>query len=470
MSRMKYLAPSIAALAVIAFSTSAAQDRPNFLIILADDCTFSDLPIYGGANALTPNIDRLAADGLVFDRAYLCEAMCQPCRSELYSGQYAMRNGCAWNHSASRPETTSMPQHLGRLGYRVGLAGKTHVLPRTAFPFETVGGFDPNCVRKPTRPHDTAPIREFMAADPKQPFCLVVALVEPHVPWVMGDPSRYRPDQIKLPPNIADTTITRRDFSRYLAEITYMDSQVGDVLRTLSDTGRADETLVLFSSEQGAQFPGCKWTNWDTGLHTALIARWPGKVKPASRTNALVQYADVLPTLFDLAGGHEALRHCDGTSFSKVLSGGAPSHRKYAYALHNNVPEGPPYPIRSIFDGRFRLIRNLSPDEIYIEKHIMGTEGDGQLNNAYWASWVWDASTSSHSYQLVKRYTRRPPEELYETAADPFEMTNLSNDPAHAEVRSRLSAELDRWLKSQNDRGKLEDTIEALDAAKKGRL
>ncbi len=95
----------------------------------------------------------------------------------------------------------------------------------------------------------------------------------------MGDASQYPPKKIKLPPHIADTPRTRQDFGRYLAEITYMDGQVGEILDTLQQSGRDDDTLVLFTSEQGSQFPGCKWTNWDTGVHTALIARWPGRIK-----------------------------------------------------------------------------------------------------------------------------------------------------------------------------------------------
>ena len=86
-----------------------AAERPNVLIIMADDCTYNDLPLYGGKNAQTPNIDRLASEGLTFRRAYLSEAMCQPCRAELFSGQYPMRNGCAWNHAASRSTTESIP-------------------------------------------------------------------------------------------------------------------------------------------------------------------------------------------------------------------------------------------------------------------------------------------------------------------------------------------------------------------------
>ena len=290
-------------LILLATAFVARAASPNVLIIMADDCTYNDLPLYGGKNARTPNIDRFAREGLTFSCAYLSEAMCQPSRAELFTGQYPMRNGCAWNHSASRPGVKSLPHHLGTLGYRVGLAGKVHVKPAKAFPFEKVGGFDSNCVRDPTRPHETAGMDAFMKRDEAAPFCLVVALVEPHVPWVMGDASQYPPKKLELPPNIADTETTREAFSRYLAEITYMDGQVGDVLASLEKSGQAKDTLVLFTSEQGSQFPGCKWTNWDTGVHSALIARWPGKISPDKRTDALVQYADIAPTLIEAAGG-----------------------------------------------------------------------------------------------------------------------------------------------------------------------
>jgi len=459
---------AVAGRGVLGAARRRGRTKPNILIIMADDCTHNDLGVYGGENAATANIDRLASEGLVFNRAYLGSAMCQPCRAELYTGLYPMRNGCAWNHSASRPDVTSMPHHLKRLGYRVGLAGKVHVRPANVFPFEKVEGFDASCVRNPTKPHDTQGIRRFMSDDEKQPFCLVVALVEPHVPWVMGDASKYAPKKIKLPANIADTRRTREDFSRYLAEITYMDGQVGDILGVLDESGKADNTLVLFTSEQGSQFPGCKWTNWDTGLHTALIARWPGKIEEGQRTDALVQYSDVLPTLVDAAGGEVSADAYDGTSFLGVLLGKKTGHRKFVYGMHNNIPEGPAYAIRTISDGQWRYIRNLQPDEIYIEKHLMGWSGDGQLNNPYWATWVKEAWNNPRTYDLVKRYTRRPAEQLYHTAKDPYEMTNLADDSAYSAIKARLSGELDRWMDSQGDPGAPQDTHKAIEAARRG--
>ena len=458
----------------VAGFTAHAAGQPNVLIIMADDCTYNDLPLFGGQNAKTPNIDRLAAQGLTFNRAYLGVAMCQPSRAELFSGQYAMRNGCAWNHSASRPTVMSMPHYLRELGYRVGIAGKVHVKPAKAFPFQKVPGFDASCVRNPTRPHDLAGIGEFMGKD-KEPFCLVIALVEPHVPWVMGDASQYPPNKIKLPPNIADTPRTRQDYGKYLAEITYMDGQVGEILQTLEKIGQAKHTLVLFTSEQGSQFPGCKWTNWDTGLHTALIARWPGKVPAGKRTEALVQYADVLPTLLAAAdnrdeGGVSKLDYLpDGRSFLPVLLGKADKHRDFVYGMHNNIPEGPAYPIRTVSDGTYRYIRNLRPDELYIEKHLMGMKGNAVLNNPYWSTWVREAWINPHTYRLVKRYMSRPSEELYNSVADPYELNNLAKASEHKIRLRALSAELNHWMKEQGDPGINVDTHKSIEAARHGK-
>ena len=453
---------------VLTTGAAPTDSKPNFLIIMADDCTFSDLPVYGGQNAKTPNIDQLASSGLTFNRAYLTTAMCQPCRAELYTGLFPMSNGCAWNHSKSRSDIKSAPHYLKPEGYRVGLAGKIHVGPKPVFPFEDVSGYDPNCVRNPTRVEDLTGIKGFMNAGDDQPFMLVVALVEPHVPWVMGDASQYPQEKIDLPPNIADTEGSREAFSRYLAEITYMDSQVGEILNTLESTGKASDTVVLFTSEQGSQFPGCKWTTWDTGLHTALIARWPGHIAPGTRTDAIVHYADVLPTLLDLAGVGDSMpvETFDGRSFRGVLEGTADSHRKYAYGMHNNVPEGPPYPSRSITDGSFRYIRNLTPDEMFIEKHLMGLKGEGTLNNPYWGTWVFESQENPDIYRLIKRYVMRPPEELYHTSSDPYELTNLIGIQKYQSVLENLRSQLDAWQTSQGDPGIEQDSMESLKAAR----
>jgi len=441
-----------------------AESKPNFVIIIGDDATYSDLPLYGGQNVETPRIDRLAEQGITFNYAFLSIAMCNPCRTELYTGLYPAHNGSCWNHSAARPGTRSIVHHLKALGYRVGIAGKVHLKPGDCFPFERIGGLEPGCVAKTARYDDTK-IRGFITRDRRQPFCLVVGLVVPHAPWTVGDPSRFPPGKIKLPPHIADTQPTRRDFARYLAEIEVLDQQVGRLLDALDELQVAGQTMVVFTSEQGGQWPGCKWTNYNTGVHTALVVRWPGKIEPGRRTDALVQYADILPTLVEAAGGDPSKCGFDGTSFLPVLLGRRDEHRRYAYFMHNNIPEGPPYPIRGITDGHYHYLRNLKPEAVYIEKHMMG-----QLQwHEYWPSWVFNTTFDERTNRLVIRFLNRPAEELYDLRNDPFELNNLAGDPRYAEIKQRLSRELERWMHSQGDPGAVLDSVEQWEAARQGK-
>ena len=443
------------AAALLISPLALSQDEPpNFLLIIADDVTYNDLPLYGGPNISTPNIDRLASEGLTFDRAYLSMAMCNPCRTELYTGLYPFRNGSSWNHSAARAGTLSVVDHLGRLGYRVGLAGKKHVLPDESFRFEAVDGITNHREPTPVPEFDTSGIAEFIGRDPDQPFFLVTAFHEAHAPWTVGRPDKFDLDKLTLPDNLADTPRTREQFATYLAEIEVWDWEVGKVLDALDAGGQAGRTVVLLTSEQGSAFPGNKWTNWNTGVHTALVVRWPGRISPGIRTDALVQYADVLPTLVAAAGA-EAGDQFDGRSFLPVLRGQAASHREYVYLMHNNVPEGPPYPIRSIVDARWHYIRNLQPEALYFEKHMMGAF----RTNWFWETWLAASGPSAQAainrkaVMLANRFMRRPAEQLYDVAADPYQLRNLIGDLGLADIRERLAAALGLWMQAQGDPG-----------------
>ncbi|MCG8310641.1 MAG: sulfatase [Cytophagales bacterium] len=450
------------ALAYNSKAENPSKTSPNMLIIMADDCTYSDLPLYGGVNVKTPQIDKLATEGITFNKAYVTMSMCVPCRAELYTGMQPARNGVCWNHSIARTGLKSIVQHLGDFGYRTGIAGKIHAKPKDVFPFELVDGVERDCVSE-TAKYDKEGLRAFMVKDREQPFCLITALVVPHIPWTVGDPSHFDPDNLALPPYLADTKETREEFTRYLAEIEVLDQQVGATLRLLEEEGIEDNTIVIFTSEQGAQFPFCKWTNWDNGVHTGFIVRWPGKIKANTRTDALIQYADVLPTLLEAVGG-EAYDGMDGSSFLQVLHGTKETHRDFAYFVHNNVPEGPSYPIRSVTDGKYHYIRNLSSDKLYIEKHLMGR----MPINPYWDSWIFESTNNEQTLDLVTRYMNRPPQELYDTRNDPNELENLIDDEKLKGVKRKLSAALDRWMASQGDPGAEIDSFEALNKARKG--
>jgi N-sulfoglucosamine sulfohydrolase len=443
-------------------AVSKKSGRPNILIIMADDCTFSDLPLYGGKNVKTPRIDQLASQGLTFNKAYVTMSMCVPCRAELYTGMQPARNGVCWNHSIARTGIKSIVHYLDEMGYRTGVAGKVHANPKSVFPFEMVDGVERNCVSE-TANYDAEKLRKFMVSDKSQPFCLVTALVVPHIPWTVGDPSHFDLNKLKLPDYVADTKEMRENFVKYLAEIEVLDKQVGSTLDILTEEGIEDNTIVIFTSEQGSQLPGCKWTNWENGVHTGFIVRWPGKVEPANRTDAIIQYADVLPTLIDALNGKNS-EDFDGSSFLDVLLGKKETHRKYAYFMHNNVPEGPPYPIRSITDGEYHYIRNLKNSNLYIEKHLMGR----MTVNNYWSSWMFSSAKDTKTLNLVTRYMSRPKEELYNTNADPNELENLSEMLELSSIKDDLSKQLDDWMKQQGDPGAGIDTWEEWEKAKKG--
>jgi len=456
--------------------------KPNILIVIGDDCTYNDLPLYGGNNILTPHIDRLASEGMTFNHAYISMSMCAPARAELYTGLYPARNGVCWNYVPARDSIKSIAHYLGNLDYRVGLAGKTHIRPESVYPLEMVDGIERSCVSETAKFDDTG-MREFINRDKNQPFCLIAGLVVPHIPWSAGDYTHFNLEKIDLPPNLADTkgiddftgtnkshlftktSSMREDFARYLAEIEVMDRQLGKILKMLHETGESENTIVIFTSEQGSQFPGNKYTNWNTGVHTAFIVRWPGKTKAGVRTDALIQYVDVLPTLLDAVGENLDNVEFSGSSFLSVILGQSNYHRKYAYFMHNNVPEGTPYPIRAVTDGKYHYIRNLLHENLYTEKHIMG--GQGPISS-YWSTWMWDAPTDQHTYKMVSRYMKRPNEELYQMEEDPYNLENLAANDKYEYIKKLLSNELDRWLKEERDPGVFLDTFDEYNAAQNG--
>lgn len=425
---------------------AANKAKPaNVLLIVADDCSYFDIGCFGSKNTKTPNIDKIAENGIKFNRAYNSASMSTPTRHSLYTGIYPMKHGGYANHSEVNSDVKSMPHYLGKLGYRVGIAGKLHIRPAANFPFEYVPGFVEDCVNLDPS-YTTDGITEFMNRKNDQPFCLVLASINPHMPSTGGDPSVFDRKKLVLPPYFIDTEETRESYARYLAEVHLLDQEVGDAIAILKEKGLYDNTLVIFISEQGSQFAGAKWTNWSSGVKSAMVAQWPGKIKPGTETNAIVQYEDILPTIIDIAGGKKE-KSIDGISILKVLTGKSDKHRKYAFHVHNNIPEGPAYPIRSVSDGKYRLIWNLIPEVTYVEKHI---------EKAKWYL-TWKDTKTSEAKFIMNRYKHRPEYEFYDIEQDPIEFKNLIDKPEYAKDIKRMKKELVGWMKSQGDLGAVMD-------------
>lgn len=423
-----------------------ANDKPNIVIIMADDLGTNELSCYGGKNLITTNIDRLANEGMLFNNNFASCAMSVPIRASLYTGLYPVRHGSFQNHKKSNSTIKSVTSYLPELGYRVGRTGKQHTVPTSVFNFEEIPGFETNCV-SPAANFTTGGIDKFINSG-NQPFCLYVCSIHPHVPWTWGYPNEFDENKIVLPPNLVDNSETRRLFKKYLAEIRSLDNEVGAVMEVLEKSGKLDNTLVIFLGEQGPQLPFGKWTCYRYGQHSALIARYPSKIKAKSTTDALVQYEDILPTLVDYIHG-KPLGGIDGTSFLPVLYGKRKEHRKWSYGIHNNIPEGTAYPIRSIQDKRYKLIINLTPDAPYFEKHMMNVKDRQQV----WASWLESAQTSSADKTLVDKFVKRPDIEFYDLKNDGWELNNLTGNKKYRSKILKMKKELYKWMESQGDTG-----------------
>ena len=432
-------AVACALIAVASAAWSAEREKPNFVFVIADDCTYRDLGCYGG-QAHTPNIDRLAGQGMRFTDCFQAAPMCSPTRHNIYTGLYPVKSGAYPNHTFAKAGTKSVVHYLQPLGYRVALSGKRHINPPEVFPFEDLPAVGNN-------PNFTL-IDSFMA-DCKQnrtPFCLFACSNEPHSPWNKGDPSRYDADKLELPPYFVDTPETRRNMVNYLAEITYYDGQVGQCLDLLDKHGLADNTLVIVVSEQGSSMPFAKWTCYDSGLQSAFIARWPGKIAPGSVSHAMIEYVDVLPTYVELAGGTPA-DVLDGKSLLPVLLGKTDEHKQYVYGEMTtrgviNCPEY--FGIRSIRSRRYKYIWNFSP-EIKFQNAC--------TKSSIFESWIAKAATDSDAADKVGRYERRPGEELFDVTEDPYEWNNLADRPDYAQIKAELKAELAAWMEAMGDKG-----------------
>jgi len=423
------------------------DQKPNIVLIIADDCRFLDLGCYGSPDAITPNIDRLASQGLMFKRFFQATAMSSPTRHCLLTGIYPVRTGAYPNHTFIKDGISTLPKYLKDLGYRVAMQGKKHIAPLSAFPFEYLDNKEPVSKNQQINLNKIEDFIEEVSIT-KEPFFLYIGSTDPHTPWNRGDASLFDPDKLTLSPNLVDTKETRNSYIKYLAEINQLDSDVGIIDEIIERYGLADNTVFIFTSEQGYAFPFAKWTCYDEGLQTAFIIRWKNVTNPGSKTNAICEYVDVTPTLIDIAGGM-APDTLDGKSFLSVIKGEKNTFKDYTYSIQTTrgVSGGSNYyGIRSVRNTEYRYILNLTPDVDF-------TCWASKINNDFWASWLTKAETNCHARQQTIRYRLRPNEELYNVINDPFMMNNLAYDVSYSDVKKELRLRLNSWMEQQGDKG-----------------
>jgi uncharacterized sulfatase len=439
--------------------------KPNIIFIMADDLTMTDIEPYGSTQVYTPNMTRLAKEGMCLDNMFNMVPVCSPTRQSLLTGIGPVRNGAYPNHTMIYDGIKTLPYYMKELGYNTALIGKRHYAPEASYPFDFLGGRDHD--DGSGIDIDLSKAEEYIKKSTGKPFFLMVTSNQPHEPWTRGNQAAYDPEKIRLNPNMVDTKLTRRQMAKYFAEIAYLDSLVGVCLDMVERTGQKENTVVMFATEQGNSFPFSKWTLYDQGLRSGFIVRWPGRIKPGSRNAAMLEYIDVTPTLIEIAGGDPKKINTgskdgygntgfDGMSFKKALTGETTHMRDYVFAENTTrgiIQGSDAYASRSARSTKFLYIHNLNYQEKF--SNIV-------THSPLFRQWMEKDSVRASAY------VTRPEEELYDVVNDPFDLKNIAGDPKYAAMKAALRSELEAFMKQQNDKG-LQTEMDAVSRQPKGK-
>ena len=437
-------------LAGAALSFAAAAPRPNILFIVSED-NGPELGCYGNPHVRTPNLDGLASEGVRFDRAYVTQAGCSQSRSSIMTGLYPHQNGqiglATWGFRLYRPDIPNLPRSLKSAGYRTGIIGKLHINPEEAFPFDFSAIPSGNFARKGLRDYARHAETFFRASD--EPFFLSVNFPDAHQPWtrqVDGLPANPLTGKDVTP--MAYMGVDRPDLRELVADyynsMSRLDTLVGDVLAALARAGKAENTLVLYIGDHGADMLRGKRTCYEGGVRIPLLVRWPAGVRPGQVRRELVSTVDFMPTVLELAGA--ALPPgLAGRSLLPLLKGEGAGWRTHLFTeFHTHAAKANFWPQRAVRDDRFKLIENLLPGEVNPGYEFTLHHLDADLGAAI-------AAAPAEVRAAYARMEKPPRWELYDLRSDPYEFRDLATDPAHAVTLKRLQAELGRWRSETSD-------------------
>ncbi len=440
----------------------AAEDgpgRPNVVLMIADDMAWDDSGAFGNPKIRTPNIDRLAREGLRFDRAFITASSCSPSRSSLITGRYPHETDAEELHWPLPPGQITFVEKLKAAGYWTAAAGKWHLGNAVKNRFDLVrdanaAGFQ-LATGKGARASMTAegssaaqagcdqwvPVLRDRPKD--RPFFLWLAAFDPHRDYQPGTIARpHRPEEVVVPPYLPDTPEVRADLALYYDEIARLDRHVGEVLAELDRQGVAGNTLVLFLSDNGRPFPRCKTTLYDSGIRTPLIARWPGRIGPGGRTSSLVSTVDLAPTILGLAG-IEPGPTIQGKDIAPIFKDPKAKVRDLIFAernWHDFASHG-----RAARSERLKYIRNDDADR------PLTPPADAVRSPTFLAMRRLRDEGKLTPIQRACFTSPRPAEELYDLDADPNETVNLAGDPKHADDLARMRQALVVWTRQTAD-------------------
>lgn len=433
------------------------SERLNVVIFIADDLGRNDIGPYGNRVVKTPNLDQLAKKAMVFNQAFATSPTCAPSRASIHTGLMPFRHGAHANHTGINDGVKTLPTYLKAEGYQVGFAGKLHLGPMENYPFDLIEGTN---VREPGHENDGVlwtdlkldPVDKWLKdkSTKQEPFVLVVNDHSPHVIW--PEAAEYDPDEIDVPSFHIDTDATRKSRARYYTDITKMDKNVGKLRESIIKHGLSDNTIFIFTADQGPQWAFGKWNLYDYGIQVPLMVHYPGKTKQHTENEELISLTDILPTLIEIAQG-DAPKSIDGKSFLGLLSGEKTTHKESIFASHTGDGTMNRTPMRMVRTKRYKYILNLAPKEIYHTHIDKAKDHDG--GRKYWDSWREKSfEGSSGAAEVLWRYHNRPAEELYDIKKDPKERNNLAFNPHYKVLLKNFREKVEVWRESQNDHEK----------------
>jgi N-sulfoglucosamine sulfohydrolase len=442
---------ALVATALLAGSAIAADGpRRNVVLLIADDLGMQ-VGCYGDKAAKTPNIDALAANGTRFTNGFACVSSCSPSRATMLTGlpthqcgQYGLAH--ATHNAHTFRDVQSVPKLLKGAGYRTGVIAKLHVQPPEVYPWDAE-------VRNNGRNGAAiaAEAKKFIEQSGDKPFFLLVGFTDPHrakigfdsaVPYKGVPQVKFDAKDVAVPYHLSDTPEVRADLADYYGSVARLDFGVGAVLEVIKNAKRADDTLVIFLSDNGIPFPGAKTTLYDAGVHLPLIVHDPTQKARGVVSQAMASWTDLAPTILDWAGVKPAPAML-GKSLLPILAQEDAKERELVFGSHQFHEITMYYPMRMVRTRTHKLIRNLA--------HPLPFPFASDIYN----SPSWQGVLSRNDTMLGKRsrdaFEHRPKDELFDLAKDPDELNNVAGDPAYAEVLKELRGKLKDWQTATKD-------------------
>jgi len=440
----------VASMLAASLAGQQPQKRPNILWISTEDMS-PHLGCYGDRVAKTPNIDKLASQGIRYTNVFTTAAISAPCRAGIITGMYQTSIGCmhmrttSYRRSADNPiQFTAVPPHyvkafteyLRASGYYCTNNSKTdYQFAKDPVP-ASIWDECSNKAHYRNRP------------DKSQPFFAVFNWTGTHESqnWNISN-VKTDPGKVKVPPYYPDNEIIRKNLAKMYDNIARLDSVVGVILKDLEKEGELDNTIIFFWGDHGDGLPRAKRWLYDSGLNIPLIVKWPDKENAGKVDDRLISSIDFGPSVLSLAG-IPVPAHMQGRPFLGKQAGPG---RDAVFAARDRVDESYDM-IRSVRTKNYLYIRNYYPNEPFpiwipylssmpIYKEMLRLDAEGKLAGPQ-KSWM--------AYS-------RPPEELYDVKADPFQINNIISDPEYKTILGELRNKHKEWTLETGDMGHLNE-------------